>query len=153
MAIEAKEKEKYKQTHVQKLCVKRVCAIETHFFIEIYTSNSTRKWCEKKNLARNQWNGRNIFAFYLLRRNFRRKKIYSLRLGVMIREHKSMTSTWFGYVDFFEKVWSLRNQSNDLCANMCECVCLFEFYMRHIIAFHVKIGKLLVFFQVHFNIR
>lgn len=142
-----REKEKYKQTHVQKLCVKRVCAIETHFFIEIYTSNSTRKWCEKKNLARNQWNGRNIFAFYLLRRNFRRKKIYSLRLGVMIREHKSMTSTWFGYVDFFEKVWSLRNQSNDLCAKMCECVCLFEFYMRHIIAFHVKIGKLLVFFS------
>lgn len=29
MAIEAKEKEKYKQTHVQKLCVKRVCAIES----------------------------------------------------------------------------------------------------------------------------
>lgn len=57
---------------------------KTHFFIEIYTSNSTRKWCEKKNLARNQRKRRNLFDFIFCAEIL--EKIYSLRLEHMIRE-------------------------------------------------------------------
>lgn len=117
---------------------------ETHFFYwNLYYLFLVENDVRKKNLAQTQRN-KEIYVLLSAAQKFEKKIRNSPRLRDMIREHKSMTSTWLWNLDFLEKVWSY--QINRKLYKECKCVFEFEFYMRHVIEFHVKIGKLFAFY-------
>lgn len=117
------------------------------FFIEIYTTNSTRKWCEKKNLAQNQRIKKNHSIFICCAEIWNLN--YWLRLDDMIREHKSMTSTWFWYFDFYE-MCDHYEIYRTFCVHTCVSVCVLH-------APHYRTScenwQIACFFQVLFSIR